>query len=1002
MRVICVLVRAVAVALCLSLASPAAAQYFGRNKVEYENFDFKVLATEHFDIYYYPQEAAAARMAARLAERWYARLSTLLNHRFDRRQPLVLYGSQAEFAQTNVVAGLVSDSIGGITEGARRRIVMPFAPTLAETDRVIGHELVHAFQFDIARHHGRDTGQPLWFIEGMAEYLSRGSLTSATSVWVRDAVLSERIPNKLTVAAREVSPYMFGHAFWSYLGARFGDGIVEKALKPGRKHRRLKDRMRHATGEELDVLYADWRKTVHQQFGDARDGREKYRGWSRDYMQIGPSLSPDGRRAVFFSERDRLSLDLFLADMKTGQMIRKLATTAASAKFDSLQPLRSAGAWSHDGRWFAFAAVRQGRAALQIVDVRDGGPDREIVFPSLGQVLSASWSPDGTSIAFSAIAGGSTDLFIADVATGSLRQLTDDVFADLQPAWSHDGRRVAFVTERVSSDLPTLRVGPPRLAVLELASGTVRALDVGVGATQLNPHWSADDRQLYFIGDPDGVANVFRVALESQTIDQITNVATAVSGITPTGPALSVSRDEQALAFTMYSNGRPRLVVFDRDRLAGSARQMDGYTIAAGDDEAPPSGQVNALLADYETGLPSAPVVAQHQYRPRLALEGIGQPYLSSGGGPFGTFVRGGGALLFSDMLGERKLGAAVQVGNRLRDVAFELRYLNQERRWTWGAIAELDPGLARFRTASAVQHNGEAALLRQTEYFQRVQLRTAALVAYPFSRGLRFEMFAGMRHARYRRDQHLSISSLATGRVLESAEVETQGDAPTTVAEVGAALVRDTSVSGPTGPILGSRYRIEIAPAAGQLFYTSVAADLRRYVMPVRPFTVAMRVVHSARYGADGSDPRLLPSYLGSSYLVRGHHEDLRYCQPDAARTCGDELMGNRLLVGNIELRFPLMGLLAGEIEYGMIPVDVFFFADGGLISGTGNREPGAVGSSGARLPAPGSRYRGISSIGGGIRVNAGGLPLELGAVRALDGPRPRWQFDLGFRVGF
>ena len=977
---VCTLVAAV----CMCTASPAAAQYFGRNKVEYENFDFQILATEHFDIYYYPQEAGAARTAARLAERWYARLSTLLNHSFDRRQPLVLYGSQAEFAQTNVVSGMVSDSIGGVTEGARRRIVMPFAPTLAETDRVIGHELVHAFQFDIARYYGRDTGQPLWFIEGMAEYLSRGSLTPATSLWVRDAVLSERIPEKLNAAAREVSPYMFGHAFWSYLGSRFGDDIVERALKPGKKQRRLKDRMRHATGEALDVLYADWRRAMHQQFGDARDGRDRYRGWSRDHMQIGPALSPDGSHAVFFSERDRLSLDLFLADVKSGQLIRKIATTAANAKFDSLQPLRSAGTWSPDGRWFAFAAVRQGRAALQIVDVRGGSRDREIIFPALGQVLSPTWSPDGASIAFSAIAGGSTDLYIADVATGSLRQLTDDVFADMQPAWSRDGRRLAFVTERLSSDLPTLRIGPPRLAVFDLASGLVRAIDGSVGTTQLNPQWSADDRHLYFIGDPDGVANVYRVNLDSQTIEQITNVATAVSGITPTGPALSVSSDEQALAFTMYSNGRPRLVVFDRDKIVESARAIDGYTIAADADDGAPPTRVNELLADYEIGLAAAEAMSQHPYRPRLSLEGLGQPYLSSGGGPFGTFVRGGGALLFGDMLGERKLGAAVQIGNRLRDAAFEVRYINQERRWTWGAIAELDPGIARFRTSSAVQHDGEAALLRQTEYFQRVQLRLAGMVAYPFSRGLRVEMFGGMRHAQYRRDRHVSVSSIETGRVLESGEAGTHGGSPTTVAEVGAALVRDTSVFGPTGPIMGSRYRLEVAPAAGQLSYASVTADLRHYVMPVRPFTLAMRVVHSARYGADGSDPRLLPSYLGSSSFVRGHRQDLRYCHPDATRVCGDELIGNRLLVGNLEVRFPVWGLLSRQIDYGMIPMDAFLFADGGLVSSSGERQTG------------------ISSIGGGIRVNAGGLPLEVGAVRALDGPKPRWQFELGFRVGF
>ena len=157
---------------------------------------FRILATEHFDVYYYPHEEPAARIAAQLAERWYARFSTLLNHQLRSRQPLVLYGSQAEFAQTNVVSGLLPDSVGGVTDASRRRITMPFAPTLAETHRVLGHEIVHAFQFDIARHHGGDTSQPLWFIEGMAEYLSRGSLDSESSLWLRDAVLSDRLPEK--------------------------------------------------------------------------------------------------------------------------------------------------------------------------------------------------------------------------------------------------------------------------------------------------------------------------------------------------------------------------------------------------------------------------------------------------------------------------------------------------------------------------------------------------------------------------------------------------------------------------------------------------------------------------------------------------------------------------------------------------------------------------------------------------------------------------------------
>jgi Tol biopolymer transport system component len=962
---------------------PAAAQYFSGNKVEYTDFEFKILATEHFDIYYYSREERAARTAARLAERWYARLSRVLNHEFETRQPLVLYGSQAEFTQTKVVAGMLPDSIGGVTESARRRIVMPFAPTLAETDRVLGHELVHAFQFDIARQHGRDNGLPLWFIEGMAEYLSRGTLTPATSMWTRDAVLSARIPDRVGDAESQMSPYLFGHAFWSYLGVRFGDHIVEKALKPARGGRRLEDRMRHATGRELDALYDGWRKSAQEAFGDAHEGRTRYRAWTKRHMQIGPALSPDGRHAVFFSEKDQLSFDLFLGDAVTGTVIRKLATTAASVEFDSLQPLRSAGAWSADGQWFAFAAVRNGRAVLQLIDMTGRGADRELVFPAIGQVLSPTWSPDGKRIAFSAITGGATDLYVVDVVSSAVQQLTDDVFADLQPAWSNDGQTIAFVSERFASDEETLRVGAPRLGLLDVATRTTRPLEHGVGNTQLNPQWSADDRRLYFISDPDGVANVYRLDLTSGAIDRITNVATAVSGITPTGPALSVSRDEAALAFTMYVSGRTRLVMFDRAKLTASASPFTKPQRAVPMNTAA-FGLVDEAIADYATGLANGDDPVERAYQPRMALEGLGQPYLSSGGGPFGTVVRGGGALWFGDMLGERKLGASVQVGNRLRDAVFELRFVNQERRWTRGAFAEIEPGLARFRTASTIQRDADGSLVRRTDYFQRMQARAAAFVAYPFSRGLRAELFAGVRHAQYRRERRNSTWLRGSGRVPASEQVVTFAGAPTTVAETGAALVRDTSVSGPNGPLLGSRYRVELAPAIGELSYTSVTADLRHYLMPVRPFTIAMRIMHSGRYGADGNDPRLVPNFLASSAYVRGHGDDVQYCPPDGQVLCGDELFGNRMLVGNLEARFPLLGLLSRQIEYGTVPIDAFIFADSGVIAS--RRRAGTM----------------ISSIGGGVRMHARGLPIEIAAVRALDGPRPRWQLDLGFRAGF
>src|SRR5262245_50822200 len=197
----------------LAGAWPAGAQSFGRNTVRYDELDFRVLQTEHFDIYYYAEEELATRHAARMAERWYARFSHLLDHTFVRRQPLVLYASHPHFTQTNVTPTTPSEGTGGLTERFKSRIAMPFAAGLGETDHVLGHEIAHAFQIDIAKRVKQDAFTlPGWFIEGMAEYLSLGPDTAHTMMWVRDAAQFDRLPTLEQLNNPRFFPYRYGHA----------------------------------------------------------------------------------------------------------------------------------------------------------------------------------------------------------------------------------------------------------------------------------------------------------------------------------------------------------------------------------------------------------------------------------------------------------------------------------------------------------------------------------------------------------------------------------------------------------------------------------------------------------------------------------------------------------------------------------------------------------------------------------------------------------------------
>src|SRR5687767_6254904 len=89
----------ICVAALAGWPKPADAQYFGRNKVEYRDFDYRLLRTAHFDIYYDRQDERSVHHAARMAERWYARFSRILDHEFSTRQPLMLYGSHPAFGQ---------------------------------------------------------------------------------------------------------------------------------------------------------------------------------------------------------------------------------------------------------------------------------------------------------------------------------------------------------------------------------------------------------------------------------------------------------------------------------------------------------------------------------------------------------------------------------------------------------------------------------------------------------------------------------------------------------------------------------------------------------------------------------------------------------------------------------------------------------------------------------------------------------------------------------------
>ncbi len=394
----CRLAGALAAALLVAAAGDASAQYFRRNQVQYDRFDFKVLKTEHFDIDYYEEAEEAVQLAARLAERWYARLSQVLGHQLSSRQPLILHASHPHFRQTNAVGSEPGEGTGGVTESFKRRVVMPFAVGLAETDHVLGHEIVHALQFDMSTARGgrpMALALPLWFVEGMAEYLSLGPADAHAAMWMRDAVASDALPRIRQLGDWRYFPYRYGHAFWAYVAGRWGDEVVGRLLREAPRAGSLDELFEGILGVNEETLSAAWHESLRRAYAAVLEtsqpaenfGHPLIKSTERGRLNLAPSLSPDGQRLVFLSERGLFSIDMFLADTTTGEVIRRLVRTATDPHFDSLQFLSSAGTWSPAGDRFLFSAIVRGRPVLTTIDrarrhVHDGQPviaEREAV-----------------------------------------------------------------------------------------------------------------------------------------------------------------------------------------------------------------------------------------------------------------------------------------------------------------------------------------------------------------------------------------------------------------------------------------------------------------------------------------------------------------------------------------------------------------------------------------------------------------------------------------------
>jgi Tol biopolymer transport system component len=1021
---------------------------FGKNKVQYDTFDWRFIQSEHFDVYFAPGAERIAEFCAETAEASLRKVENSFNYRLEGRVTIVTYRSHNGFEQTNVSSEIPEESVGGFTEFMKNRVVIPFTGNYESFRHVIHHELTHAVNMRMFYGTGfqsiltgvATSNVPLWFTEGLAEYESRGGWDVEADMFMRDATISGYLPPIDFLGG--YLAYKGGQSVFYYMDRKYGPEKVSEFIGKVKSARDVNRALKSSVGVDMKEFNREWQNWLRSLYwptiadlkrpGDFAERMTDHREW-RNFVNNGSAISPDGTQIALLSDRTGF-FDIWLMNIDNGHFTR-LLQGERSEGFEQLKWLDARISWSPDGKFITFASKAGKTDAVNILDVKRHKISRTLRFDMDG-VFNPTWSPDGNKIAFVGMKAGASDLYYYDLSSNSLAQVTHDVFSDDDPAWSPDSKSLVFSSDREDS-LRTCRYDSTvKMWTLDYHHSHLYSMALGDSLAQRltntpyserTPTYTADGKFLIYVSDANGIPNLYRRDLATGESVAVTNCLTGC-----TQP--SYSARTQRMVFTSLQEGGYDVY------LIKNAPELPGLTLKPtnfrqhGSPE-PQNGQDSTAVAGLGgrtvTGSDSVTIpaggkqgVAHHVFAERgtqdperIGGHALGDTALTStvnttrrdGGGFFSkkyktkfspdffyanaaysSFLgaQGTGQLLLSDVMGNQLLYVTTDLYYDLKNLDntnFSLQYLYLPHRINYGI------GFYRY-----VYYLDAGNLKDQT-----IQLNLNA--SYPISKYSRAD---------------LDVNALAIDRSkFDDPANDYLFDHRRRAVVPSLSYIHDTVLWGSTGPVNGSRYRFSLSasPALGSntpgnsypyaQFYT-VKGDVRDYFRLNKDFSLASRITAGL---SGGPNPQSF--YLGGvSNWLNTRYENSRV--PDdidafyfssfvtpyrGANYFEKAHTGNRFFLVNQELRFPLIEQM--QMRY---PLPVAFYD----IRGAVFTDIGAAWQDDAfKLTAVGANGKRVlkdpqAAFGLGMRANLGMFILHWDLAWSTDGTsvsKPRYFFSLG-----
>ncbi len=856
--------------LIILIAFPLSAQYyyFGHNKVQYTDFDWQILRTEHFDIYYYPEMKELAEQGAFFAEEAYDQNVSRFNHSLNNRVPLIFYSSHLHFQQTNTTGGFIPEGVGGFFEFLKGRVVIPADGSLSRFRHVIRHELVHVFMHSkisrvlVDHRLPQDRMPPLWFTEGLAEVWST-TPDDQSEMLIRDAVLNNYIVPLQNMEAIYGTFLMYkqGQYILKYIEDRYGEEKIMLLMENFWRSNSFSEVMKATIGKSYKELDDEWLYAFKKRYYPVLATSDYASQVSKTAVKKGFNTKPvfyrnGDTREIYFIGNHTGYTSIYKVNLggktEEEQEPKLVIEGEKSDEFESFHVFQSKMDISKDGM-LVFITKKGETDALHLYDVKENELKRTFQFPNLVVYASPSWSSDGKRITFAANdKSGKMDLYLFDVPREALTRLTNDPYDDRDPVLSPDGSKIIFSSDR--TEYP--RTDIYNLFQIDVDSKIISPVTHGV-ENYYSPSFSPDGTYLSFTSNYDGAQNVWtiptdHIGLNNSSMKKVTHFTNAAFDPRWT--------DSDEIIFSGFENYSFKIYT-----LENVASIIDSSTV-----------QHQFLLSDQIVSWNPKKITADttikfEPYKGEYSLD-IAQSQVATDP-VFGT--SGGAALAISDVLGNDQYYFLLYNNAQSSDEFLESFNL---------AVTRVSLG-QRINYAAGIFHfSGRRYDLTDPDlfYYER-NFGGYFVLSYPLSKFQRIESTISFSNSD--KDNYINLRP-RKALILSNSLT----------------FVHDNSLWMQTGPIDGSRFLTTLAYTQdvqyGNVGYYTIIADYRVYNR------ISERTALASRFALmmnEGEEARRF--FMGGSWDMRGWP---RW-----------SIRGKKLWIMSHEVRFPFVDQLAIKFPF-------------------------------------------------------------------------------------